>query len=328
MANVITPKRIKRRLMLPALSLVAVVAGIGAEIVPQQQYRHIRTYGSRDGIHTPKILNRRAATTAMGTGDFPWGIGTPAGVATDLRGGVWITDSGTASVHVFDAGGGYREIRKAGDDVLRQPSGIVADAAGRMYIADAETGNIFVFDEKGDFDHPLIPRKAGRLLETPVNLTLANNGATIFVVDSGQPRVVALNREGEVLERFSLPPQLTQPTSISVVNNQLYILGNFRHIVGEFSPSGKFRSEFQWDGIRATGAFAFDARRHQYFVVDARLMLVQVFAEDGTSLGSFGQRGESVDQMQRVDTIHVDTHGQVYLVDTLHGKVLVFSAEK
>ncbi len=160
-----------------------------------------------------------------------------------------------------------------------------------------------------------------------MSLALANNGATIFVVDSAQPRIVALNREGEELERFSLPPQMTQPTAISVVNSQIYVLGNFRHIVGEFSPGGRYRREFRWDGIRATGAFAFDSRRHLYFVADARLTLIRVFAEDGTPLSSFGQRGEAVDQMQRVDAIHVDSRGRVYLVDKRRGKVLVFAPE-
>lgn len=326
MESAIIPIRIDARLWLLAACLAVQPLANCAELQPPLEYRHLYTYGSRNGLHPPKVLNRRPAATAMGQGDFPWGIGVPEAVATDRAGRVWITDSGTNSVHVFDtATGGYKEIRRAGDAQLQQPAGIVADSAGRIYLSDSATGGVFVFDENGEFDHSLVPKRFGRVLENPVSLALSENGATIFVVDAGRSMVVALNREGEEVGTFRLPPRLTQPTCISVINNLVYVLGSFRHIVEGFTPSGRPEGELKWEGIRATGAFSFDVKSRRYFVADMRLMLVQVFAEDGVSLGSFGQRGEGVDQMQRVDSIHVDARGRVYLTDSLHGKVLVFS---
>ena len=45
-------------------------------------------------------------------------------------------------------------------------------------------------------------------------------------------------------------------------------------------------------------------------------MIVQAFDEAGTNLSAFGQRGDRVDQVQRMDALHVDARGLVYVVDS------------
>jgi hypothetical protein len=54
-------------------------------------------------------------------------------------------------------------------------------------------------------------------------------------------------------------------------------------------------------------------------------MIVAIYNQEGQNLGALGQLGEGVDQMQRVDSLYVDPQGLLYLVDSHHGKVLVFS---
>ena len=39
----------------------------------------------------------------------------------------------------------------------------------------------------------------------------------------------------------------------------------------------------------------------------------------------FGQPGDGVDQMRRIDALHMDSNGVVYAVDSSYGKVLVFA---
>ena len=291
----------------------------------ETQYRHLYTFGTRDGIHPPKVLNRKAANTAFGRGEFPWGIGSPQSVVTDRQGRVWISDSGTGSVHVFDPEPGtYREIRRVGEATLQSPSGMIADAVGRIYLADAATGGVYVFDETGEFDRTLIPRRAGRLLETPVSLALSADGSALFVLDAGKQCVVTLNREGEQTAFFHLPREMHQPVWLSVIRTQVDVLGSFPNLVEEFSPAGKLRGETRWDDIRVPGPFVCDERLSGCAVVDAGHMVVRIYDEAGHPVTSFGQRGDGLDQMQRVDAIHVDAKGRVYLADALHGRVLVF----
>jgi len=52
--------------------------------------------------------------------------------------------------------------------------------------------------------------------------------------------------------------------------------------------------------------------------------VVEVFNVEGHSLGSFGRLGDQVDQVRRIDAIHVDQQGHVYVIDSRQGKVVVF----
>jgi hypothetical protein len=289
------------------------------------EIRYLYTFGSKGGIHPPTVLNRRPATVALGKADNPYGLVFPVAVVTDLNHRIWITDSGTASVHVFDqTTGAYREIRRLGDVPLKQPSGLAIDTQGRIYLTDSGNGGVFVFDEKGEFDHSLSkPRE--HLLESPTVIAISADEKTIYVADPPRNVVLELNREGEVNGTINLPPEFGEPTAISVIDNQIYVMGNRQNRVGIFSPGGKLRGEIRWDGIQFPSAFAFDAVRRRFLVADPRWMVVGIFSEDGRGIGAFGQLGEGVDQMQRVDSLHVDPQGVLYLVDSHHGKVLVFA---
>ena len=292
---------------------------------PSVEFRYLYTFGSKEGIHPNTVLNRRPATAVLGRAENPYGLVFPVGVVTDLRRRVWITDSGTASVHVFDvATSAYREIRRVGDVPLKQPSGLAVDGQGRIFLTDSGIGGVFVFDEKGEFDHALL-KPRDHFLESPTAIALSEDGKTIYVADPPKNVVLELNREGEVNGTINLPPELGEPAAISVINNQIYVLGNRQHKVGIFSPAGTQRGEFHWDGIQFPSGFTYDTARRRFLVANPRYMIVEIFNQEGQNLGAFGQLGEGVDQMQRVDSLYVDPQGLLYLVDSHHGKVLVFS---
>ncbi len=302
--------------------LMAAIVTVGQ--APQEvDFRHLYTFGSKEGIHPPGILNRKGARAVLGNAEHPFGLVFPVGVTTDLHNRVWIADSGTNSIHVFDTmSGGYREIRRVEEITLRQPSGIASDSQGRVYVADAVAGCILVFDENGEYDHALMKRD--RVMESPGALAISEDGKSIYVADPPRNVVVELNREGEVNSTIQLPPELHDPTSLAVIHNQIYVLGSQQHRVGIFSPGGRQRGELRWEGIAFPTAFAFDAARNHFMAANPRWMIVQAFDEEGINLGAFGQKGEAVDQMQRVDALHVDARGRVFVVDSRHGKVLVF----
>ena len=288
------------------------------------QFRHVRTFGSKYGVHPPRIWNTRGARAALGDGDNPYGIVSPTAVTTDLRHRVWIADSGTGSVHVFDtARGAYREIRRAAEIPLQQPSGLTSDSQGRVYLADAGNGGIFVFDENGEYDHALT--RGARILQSPGAIALSADRRTIYVADPPRNAIVELNREGEIDGAIDLPPEFCEPSAISVVDNQIYVLGKRQHRVGIFSPGGRPRGEVRWEGIAIPTAFAFDPVRRRFFAANPRFTIVELRDEAGRALGNFGQLGDGVDQMHRVDALYVDTDGLIYVVDSLHGKVLVFA---
>lgn len=305
-------------------ALVVAAALASGQTSESLDFRHLYTIGSKHGIHPPKTLNRKPAIAVLGESEHPYGIAYPVSVAIDLRGRVWITDSATASVHVFDrVTGAYREIKRVGDVLLQKPSGLAVDAQGRVYLSDSATGGIYVFDEQGEYDRALFKR-GERTLESPTALALSEDGRTIYVADPPKNVVVELNREGEVDGAIKLPVELADPKALCVVSNQIYVLENRLHKVEIFSPGGRLRGELKWEGIQFPSAFSYDKAHRRFLVSNPRLMVVEVFNEEGQNLGAFGQFGEGIDQMQRVDSLHVDSQGLVYLVDSRSGKVLVF----
>lgn len=291
------------------------------------RFRHLSTYGSKDGIHPPRVLNKKTAVATMGQAEHPYGLGFPEGVAVDLKGRVWISDSATHSVHVFDpTSGAYREFRRAGDYTLEQPSGITCDAAGRIYLVDTALANVFVFED-GEYARRLV-QPGQKTLAAPTVIALSENGRTLYVADPPRNVIVAMNREGDVDETIALTPTAREPAGITVINNQLYVLGGREHRIEIFSPSGERRADMRWDSINAPLAFAYDAANHRYLVGNPRIMSVEVFDEEYRGVGVFGRNGDAVDQQRRIDRIYVDQQGRVYVVDGHHGKVLVFGEWK
>lgn len=297
---------------------------IGGQPAPEPQFRHLYTYGSKQGIHPPRILNRRAARAALGENDHPYGLAFPSSVVTDSKRRVWIADSGTASVHVFDpASGAYREIRRAGDVVLQQPCGLTTDRQGYIYLTDTALGGVFVYDQAGEFDRSLIPRKSGRLLDGPTVIAPSEDGRTIFVADPPRKVIVALNREGESAGIIGSADMPVDALSLSIVGSEIHELDRRSHKIEIFSFSGVLRRELAWDDILLPSAFAYDRRRGWFFVVNPRWMVVDVFSE-GRNLSAFGEYGDGVRQMKSVDALYVDPDGLIYAADSHEGKVLVF----
>jgi len=308
----------------PLIAATLLAGDVGTDSV---QFHYECTFGSKFGIHPPKISNKRFAVAATGESDHPYGLGFPEGVATDLNDRVWITDSGTASVHVFDrATGAYREIRRAGDFTLVRPSGIASDSQGRIYVVDSELANVFVFED-GEYMRALVKR-GQHTLTHPTAIAFSENQRTIYVADPPRNLIVALDREGEVDGTISLTEATREPCAISVVNNQVYVLGARQHRVEIFSPAGVRRGELRWEDIPLPLAFTFDDSHHRFLVANPRRMVVEVFGADQRGIGAFGQLGSRVDQQERIECVYVDRRGLVYLVDSHHGKVVVFREMK
>lgn len=319
-----TSRRLGRYLPAAVLGILAVsTCGLLAQTV---DIDHLATFGSKDGIHPPRFTNKRLAVAAMGASEHPYGLGFPVAVAVDRHDRVWIADSGTASIHIFDPQGGYREVRKVGATALVQPAGMVADPQGRIYAVDAALRNVFVFDEEGEFDRVLVKNSA--LLQAPGAIALSEDGRTVYVADPPRNVLVALNREGEVNATIQLTEDARDPIALATINNQIWVLGGLHHRVEIFSPAGKRRGDHRWDGIPIPTAFTFIPGERRFLVANPRLMIVEMFEERGRSIAAFGELGDGPNQQRRIEGLSVDQRGRIYVIDSHHGKVLVFGARE
>lgn len=296
-----------------------------AQFPSTANYHHVYTLGSKDGIHPPKILNKRLAKTTLGNPDTPYGLAFPLGVGTDSHNRIWIADNGTSSIHVFDGPkGAYREIRRVPGLATLQPAGIASDHTGRIYVSDAASGNVLIFDDTGEFHRLLIPPRQGRLLNSPTAVAIADNVRTIYIADPPQKHILALNQEGETVGSIPLPAGYSAPASITMMGGFLNVMAVMQHFVQVISQTGIVRGALEWESIQYPTAFGYDPIRRRVFVANPRYSTIEVFTTDGVSIGVFGQAGDGVDQFRRVDSIYVDPMGLVYVTDSRRGKVLVF----
>jgi hypothetical protein len=99
------------------------------------------------------------------------GLNGPVSVALAPNGDVHVVDSGSASVKVFTAGGGFvGSYGAAGDAKLVGPRAVRFDAAGRIWVADTFAAAVLVFDAGGNLVSRLSPLLANGRPASPVAL--------------------------------------------------------------------------------------------------------------------------------------------------------------
>lgn len=105
-----------------------------------------------------------------GPGSGPGQFRAPSGIAVDVRGRVWVADTGNDRVQAFTHDGALVRVL-AGR--LKAPEGVAVDAAGNVYVADTGNRRVVQFSwwggfvrEFGGLDRPrgLALDHAGRLL--------------------------------------------------------------------------------------------------------------------------------------------------------------------
>src|ERR1017187_7676060 len=79
---------------------------------------------------------------------------TPQCVAVDAQDNIYVTDSQSGKIFVFDANGKYRRVigsLKGGEGYFKRPTGIAVDSvAQRIYVTDTLRNKIFMMDMQGN----------------------------------------------------------------------------------------------------------------------------------------------------------------------------------
>lgn len=122
-------------------------------------------------------------TIPRNTNDHKSKLFSPTNLAVDKKGNLYISDTGSFGIKVFDAEGNY--LRTIGDVGLKPgrfalPKGISVDHQGRLYVVDAATSVVQMFDEEGRllmyFGDPQSSGRAGLYLPAGIALDYENVG--------------------------------------------------------------------------------------------------------------------------------------------------------
>ena len=213
----------------------------------------------------------------------------PQCVAVDAEDRIYVTDSASGKIFVFNPGGKMERVigaLKYGEGYFKRPTGISIDsAAQRIYVRDTLRNQIFEMDMQGN-----VLRKIGKPgtgngeFNFPTELRLT--GDSLAVVDAMNFRVQVLDRNGEFQ----------------------YAIGQIGdHVGAMFRPKG----------------VAFDSEGHLY-LVDGMWSVVQAFNREGQLLYYFGELGSTPGKFQLPTGLRIDEQDRIYVVDSFNKRVQVY----
>ncbi len=210
---------------------------------------------------------------------------TPIGVACDNEGRIYVSNSASSTIVVFNAAG--KPVASFGSpEETGRPTGIVFDPVqDRLLVLDTTGGRILEYSRSGNLlkAHGKRGTKAGEF-NFPTSIAIGPEGK-IYVSDSMNFRIQVLSRDFEPLKSFG--------------------------IVGR--GPGTFASP---KGI------AVDSEGHIY-VVDGMFDNVQIFDGSGRLLLAFCSRGTELGQLYLPKGIFIDAKDRIFIADGGNARIQV-----
>jgi DNA-binding beta-propeller fold protein YncE len=214
---------------------------------------------------------------------------TPQCVAVDAQDNIYVTDSDSGKIFVFEPSGKYMRAigsLKGGEGYFKRPTGIAVDSAQqRIYVTDTLRDQVFVLDMQGNILQTIGKTGSGEgEFNLPTELRLS--GPDLLVVDAMNFRVQVFDRAGK-----------------------------FQYAIGKIGDTtgALFRPK----------AVSVDSEGDLY-VVDAQWGVVQVFNRQGQLLYYFGAKGSHAGEFQLPSGLFIDHDDKVFVVDSFNRRIQVF----
>jgi DNA-binding beta-propeller fold protein YncE len=215
----------------------------------------------------------------------------PVGVALDGEENVYVSDTGTRTIRVYDRHGQF--LRGVGKELLVRPTGVAIDPARRrVYVVDTggndtpEAHRVKVFDLAGTLLHEIGRRGDGEGEFNFPTFASVDEQGRLYVVDSVNSRIQMFDPDGTFLRKF----------------------GKSGDRIGDFArPKGV-----------AVDTFG------NVYVVDSRWSNVQIFNQEGQLLMLFGGVGLYPGLLMNPTAVVIDRHNTIYVSDTLGRRVNVY----
>jgi uncharacterized protein (TIGR03663 family) len=179
-------------------------------------------------------------------------------------------------------------------------------------------------------------------LNTPRNMVVGKDGI-IYVLDSGNARVVKYNAQGELLTTWGTLTSngqtpansgtFNEPWGIALdQNGNVLVADTWNHRIQKFDQNGKFLN--RW-GIAGTAEDGLDrlwgprglavSKDGKIYVTDTGNKRVMVFTSDGKPLFEFDKTGDA--SLDEPVGIAIGPDGNVYVADTWNMRVAIYSPE-
>lgn len=262
----------------------------------------------------------------FGSGQF----GLPTGVATDVKGDVWVADTASDGVEEFNPQGTYVRAfdgEGTGHGSLKEPHGVGVNGKGDVWVADTGNNRIIEFTEAGGYVGEAGREGAGTLKE-PRGIAIDGKG-DVWVTDTGNNRVVEFSESGSYIreaERKVGSKELSEPLGVATdAAGDAWVTDAKNHRVVEYSAEGKSLKEVGSQGSK-NGEFETPTgiavnSLGDVWVADYAENRVQEFNSKGEYLTQFGTSGSEGGQFKKPYFLAIDGNGTIVVADTENYRV-------
>lgn len=212
----------------------------------------------------------------------------PSGLAMDVRGRIYASDSSDPFIRVFDSRGTFMKEICNIQGKQGGIQGLALDSTGLLFLSDMVNSCVQVFQA----DLGLWMRKIGTKGEKESEFQLpAGLGVDrlnqIYCADYGTSRISVFNKNGSFVRAFggkgNGPGLFNVPRAVAIDNNdKIYVLDSLNHRVQVFGPTGNWLYAFGGRG-NEPGKFigpadlSLDAGNSLLYVADKGNQRIQVF---------------------------------------------------
>ncbi len=244
---------------------------------------------------------------------------------------VFVTDTLTRKVHVFDFGNSKYYLLQ--HPLVEEPSGVAVDKDGNAYVTDSRFATVFVFDRKGKFRRFLKEhRDKESFFDSPEGIAIDETNGRIYVVDSPRHMVIVLDKKGKVLSQFgtrgggSRPGQFRDPTQVVVAAREIFVLDVGNRRVQVLDKRGNFKRQFNVFADKRSG-LAIDEMNRVY-VSNDEVDMIQVYAPDGQPVYTLGTVGTKAGEFEGPAGLWMDAGHCLYVADTKNKRVELFDVAR
>lgn len=171
----------------------------------------------------------------------------------------------------------------------------------------------------------------GSRLAHPIGITQDRQG-NVIAADTGNGRIVKLNREGELLLAFGSsgdgPGQLRLPADVAVGDDgSFYVADTINNRISKFSRDGKYLTSWgQLGDLNAPHGITVGPDGNVY-VTDTLAHRVAKYTPDGKLIMRWGSEGSRPGELRFPHGITTDQKGDVYVSDFLNHRIVKFTAD-
>ncbi len=190
-----------------------------------------------------------------------WNFGTnPLGIASDIPGNFYVTDSLSGQIDVFDSqGNSVKQLGSSGQ--IASPMGVALDLFGKVYATDTSNNLVDVFDTQGNIQQWPLTGFQGKSPQ-PVGIAVNSAISMVYVAESGTNRIQVLDFNGNAVTQWGVignegNGKFAGLNGVALDNSGLvYTTDNITGLVQVFTAQGQFVR--QWDATNGSGLLTAD----------------------------------------------------------------------